>query len=126
MCIFCYGIDLIGPFYRLLALENSHALMRASLDRVLGLHAQAPNSHQDTTRSKVVRKESKPNEGTNPQVSGPLVADRNSRTAPASLIRDMKHYILGEEKGLQEIDASEDIVAKGIITDDLVQILLIG
>lgn len=61
-----------------------------------------------------------------PQVSGPLVADRNSRTAPASLIRDMKQYILGEEKGSHESDASEDIVAKGIISEDKTQSLLIG
>ncbi len=62
----------------------------------------------------------------NLQVSGATVADRNSRTAPASLIRDMKHYILGEERGSQESDPSEDIVAKGIVTEEVTESLLTG
>jgi hypothetical protein len=42
-----------------------------------------------------------------------------------SLIRNMKHYILGVEK-LHSIDSTEDIISKGIITEELVHALLAG
>jgi hypothetical protein len=63
---------------------------------------------------------------TDNQHNGPLVADRNSRTAPMSLIRNMKHYILGVESELHSIDSTEDIISKGIITEELVHALLAG
>jgi hypothetical protein len=43
-----------------------------------------------------------------------------------SLIRNMKHYILGAESELHSSDSSEDIVSKGIITEELVHALLSG
>lgn len=54
-----------------------------------------------------------------------LVPDRNSRDAPMSLIRDMKHYILGPEKECHP-DPSDDIVSKGIISEELTLTLLAG
>jgi hypothetical protein len=56
----------------------------------------------------------------------PLVADRNSRTAPMSLIRDMKQHILGSEQENHDSDTSEDIVAKGIITEEMTRTLIAG
>ena len=112
---------------RLLALENSVYHVRSSLEEVLGSQGQAALS-SEVTRPEVGKgyEVTEATSRTSTQVLGPLVADRNSRTAPASLIRDMKHYILGEKKGSHESDASEDIVAKGIISDGMTQRLLIG
>ncbi len=56
----------------------------------------------------------------------PMAADRNSRTAPMSLIRDMKQHILGAEQESHDSDTSEDIVAKGIITEEMTRTLLTG
>lgn len=121
-----YTLDLIVLFCRLLALENSLAHVRASLDEILGLQSQASRQNEATTRSSREKGcvESAPS--VNLQVICATVADRNSRTAPASLIRDMKHYILGEERGSQKSEPSEDIVAKGIITEEMTQLFLTG
>ena len=43
-----------------------------------------------------------------------------------SLIRNMNHYILGAESEFHSSDSSEDIVSKGIITEELVHALLVG
>jgi hypothetical protein len=116
--------------YRLLALETALAQVQALLDDVLHSSHQSPGSQISTGRQKDA------NEGsshaiisltcTDSQHNGPLVADRNSRTAPMSLIRNMKHYILGAESELHSSDSSEDIVSKGIITEELVHALLAG
>ncbi|KAG0648784.1 Zn(2)-C6 zinc finger-containing prtT [Hyphodiscus hymeniophilus] len=109
---------------RLHDLENSLAQVKATLDQVLGLHRA---SNEAIPTAKVGKEQDSVNYARrSPQVQGPLVADRNSRTAPASLIRDMKHYILGEGRGSHETDASEDIVAKGIISEEVAHSLFIG
>lgn len=58
--------------------------------------------------------------------SGPSVADKASRTAPVSLIRDMKQHILGVERAWRGWDASEDPVAKGLIPEETTRLLLSG
>lgn len=58
--------------------------------------------------------------------SGPTVADKNSRSAPMSLIRDMKQHILGVERAWGGWDASDDVVSKGIITEETTRVLLSG
>jgi hypothetical protein len=111
----------------MLAVENSLAQVRASLDELSRLSHEVtstqelvrPNIHKRISNTVVSR-------SATPQANAPLVADRNSRTAPASLIRDMKQYILGEEREWHESDASEDIVTKGIITEELTHALLVG
>jgi hypothetical protein len=60
------------------------------------------------------------------QTGTPMAADRNSRAAPASLIRDMKQHILGAEQESHDSDTSEDIVAKGIITEEMTRTLIAG
>lgn len=113
-------------FRRLLALENSLAHVRASLDEVLGLQGQASRQNEAVTRPSQEKRSIESPPSVNLQVIGATVADRNSRIAPASLIRDMKHYILGEERGSRESDSSEDIVTKGIVTEEMTQSLLAG
>ena len=112
----------------MLAVETSLADVRASLHQLqrisrLRSHSEEtipnPKAHHVMSNAAIVR-------STTPQTNGPLVADRNSRIAPASLIRDMKHYILGEEQERCESDASEDIVVKGIITEEMTHTLLVG
>lgn len=104
--------------------------MRALLDDVLHLSQQSPSSQRGTVRQKDASEVSSQTivspPRTESQHNGPLVADRNSRTAPMSLIRNMKHYILGAESELHSNDSSEDIVSKGIITEELVHALLAG
>jgi hypothetical protein len=46
--------------------------------------------------------------------------------APMSLIRDMKQHILGAEQESHDSDTSEDIVAKGIITEEMTRTLVAG
>ena len=116
--------------YRLLALETSLAQVRALLDDVLHSSHQSPGSQISTGRHKDGNEVSShaflsPSR-TDSQHTEPLVADRNSRTAPMSLIRNMKHYILGAESEFHSSDSSEDIVSKGIITEELVHALLVG
>lgn len=60
------------------------------------------------------------------QIGPPLIADRNSRIAPMSLIRDMKQHILGGDQDHHDSDTSEDIVAKGIITEEMTRTLAAG
>jgi hypothetical protein len=43
-----------------------------------------------------------------------------------SLIRDMTHYILGDEREQHRSDVSDDIVTKGIITEELAHALFAG
>jgi len=43
-----------------------------------------------------------------------------------SLIRDMKQHILGSEQENHDSDTSEDIVAKGIITEEMTRTLIAG
>jgi hypothetical protein len=111
-----------------LALESSLADVRVTLHQLQRVSSLRPNSEETIPNPK--SHQVIPNAATvrsvTPQTNGPLVADRNSRTAPASLIRDMKHYILGEERERRESDASEDIVTKGIITEDMTHTLLVG
>jgi hypothetical protein len=110
-----------------LALENSVSQMRELLEKRL------PEVDPSSPRS--VRKQiSAYNEGRSPprlpllttQTGTPLAADRNSRTAPMSLIRDMKQHILGAEQENHDSDTSEDIVAKGIITEEMTRTLIAG
>jgi hypothetical protein len=118
--------------YRLLVLETSLAQVRALLDDVLHSPHQSPGSQISTGRQKDANEVSShaiispPRTDMSSQHNEPLVADRNSRTAPMSLIRNMKHYILGAESELHSKDSSEDIVSKGIITEELVHTLLAG
>lgn len=112
----------------MLALESSLAQMKTCLEELLRSKNHATSSHEIATNFKLseIHKPSGAIIMNRIQANGPLVADRNSRTAPASLIRDMKHYILGDERESRESDASEDVVTKGIITDDMAHSLLIG
>ncbi|KAF2635656.1 hypothetical protein P280DRAFT_553703 [Massarina eburnea CBS 473.64] len=112
---------------RMLAVEQSLAHVRTSLDELTrSSDKTASNNYMARSNTHKVILSSHLSRATTPQNNGPLVADRNSRTAPASLIRDMKHYILGEEREWQKNDASEDIVTKGIVTEELTHSLLVG
>ncbi|RDW71693.1 hypothetical protein BP5796_07727 [Coleophoma crateriformis] len=116
------GQECLNCNERMLALETSLAEMRSSLDTILRNSA----SVSSPAASRVKDSEAHDYVCTPPKSvhqNGPLVADHNSRTAPASLIRDMKHYLLGAERETLK-DASEDVISKGIITEEMAHTLL--
>lgn len=113
---------------RVSVLEDSLGQMKLTLEELVRSDSLVHGLHENARRSKAIvsskSREFKVKKGN--RVQNPLVADRNSRTAPASLIRDMKHYILGGEKRSHESESFDDVVAKGIITEEMALSLLIG
>jgi hypothetical protein len=61
-----------------------------------------------------------------PLPTRPLAADHNSRTAPMSLIRDMTQHIIGTERARPDSYDSDDVIFKGIITEEMAGTLLTG
>jgi hypothetical protein len=117
----------MGP--RVLSLEKSLAYVRISLEELTRSSTQSASS--DAVRSSATNRlvsTTMSSRSATPQANTPLVADRNSRTAPASMIRDMTHCLLpvGDEGDSHESDFYEDIVAKGIINEEMTHSLLVG
>lgn len=113
---------------RLSAVESSLARVEALLLKQIvilepssspSVHLGEADSHTETTSTvAAVSQKVRP--------SRPLAADYNSRTAPMSLIRDMTQHIVGAEKVRPDSYDLDDVISRGLITEEMARTLLTG